>query len=70
MVSLPKDMGSELEERTPMISEALRTPDVQDRLHQSLLVPVGSTPEEAAAFLESERQRWRAIVEARAHPPK
>jgi tripartite-type tricarboxylate transporter receptor subunit TctC len=52
------------------ISEALRTPDVQARLHQSLLVPVGSTPEEATAFLESERQRWRAIVEVRAHPPK
>jgi tripartite-type tricarboxylate transporter receptor subunit TctC len=52
------------------ISEALRTPDVQDRLRQSLLVPVGSAPAEATAFLESERQRWRAIVEARTHPPK
>jgi tripartite-type tricarboxylate transporter receptor subunit TctC len=52
------------------ISDALRAPDVQDRLHRSLSVAVGSTPEEAAAFLESERQRWRAIVEARTDPPK
>ena len=47
------------------IAEALRTPDVQDRLRRSLLVPVGSTPEESTVFLESERRRWRAIVEVR-----
>lgn len=51
------------------LSESLRSTDVQDRLQRSLLVPVGNPPAEAAAFLESERQRWRAIVEARAGRP-
>jgi tripartite-type tricarboxylate transporter receptor subunit TctC len=49
------------------ISEALRSADVQERLRRSLLVPAGSTPKETATFLESERQRWRAIVEARSN---
>ena len=52
------------------ISETLRTPDVQDRLHQLLLAPVGSPPVEAAAFIESERQRWGAIVDMRTNQPK
>lgn len=47
------------------ISEAMRSPDVQERLKGSLLVPVASAPGDAAAFMESERQRWRAILEAR-----
>ena len=50
------------------ISKALRAPDVQERLRQSMLTPVGSSPAEATAFLEDERQRWRAIVEARSNP--
>jgi tripartite-type tricarboxylate transporter receptor subunit TctC len=48
------------------ISEALRSPDIQDRLQRVMLVSVGNTPTEAAAFLDRERQRWRAIVERRA----
>ena len=33
------------------ISETLRTPDVQDRLHQFLLAPVVSPPVVAADFI-------------------
>jgi tripartite-type tricarboxylate transporter receptor subunit TctC len=50
------------------IAEALRSPDIQDRLQQQMLVSGGSTPEETAAFLERERQRWHAIVEKRDQP--
>src|SRR5215510_3380006 len=48
------------------IAEALRSPDILSRLEQAFLQPVGKSPAEAAAFMENERQRWRAIVEARA----
>src|SRR5215470_18089953 len=47
------------------IADAMRSPDVQDRLKGSLLLPVANTPAEAAAFIARERERWRAIVEAR-----
>ncbi len=49
------------------ISDALRSANVEDRLRRSLLVPMGSLPEETAEFLESERQRWRAVVDARSN---
>jgi tripartite-type tricarboxylate transporter receptor subunit TctC len=61
--------------RTPMptalilwqaISDALRSPDVQDRLQRAMVTTAGISPAETAAFVEGERQRWRAIVEARA----
>jgi len=48
------------------IAETLRSPDILSRLEQAFLQPVGKSPAEAAAFMENERQRWRAIVEARA----
>jgi tripartite-type tricarboxylate transporter receptor subunit TctC len=47
------------------MAEAMNAPDVQERLKGSLLVPVASAPAEAATFMESERQRWRGILDAR-----
>jgi tripartite-type tricarboxylate transporter receptor subunit TctC len=47
------------------VSEALQSPDVRDRLVQQMLVPVGSTPAEAAVFIRDEKERWRKIIEAR-----
>jgi tripartite-type tricarboxylate transporter receptor subunit TctC len=49
------------------IGDALRSADVQERLKRTLSTPIGNSPAEAAAFIESERQRWRAIVEARSN---
>jgi tripartite-type tricarboxylate transporter receptor subunit TctC len=46
------------------IAQALRAPEVQDRLQRAVVVPVGSTPADAAAFIARERERWRAIAEA------
>jgi tripartite-type tricarboxylate transporter receptor subunit TctC len=46
------------------ISEALRAPDVKERLERASLVTIGNTSARAAAFIAGERARWRAIVEA------
>jgi tripartite-type tricarboxylate transporter receptor subunit TctC len=46
------------------ISASLHSGDLEKRLKDNVLIPVGSKPNEAAAFLESERARWRAVVAA------
>jgi tripartite-type tricarboxylate transporter receptor subunit TctC len=51
------------------ISDALRSPDVEDRLRRAMVAPAGFSPAQTAAFIEGERQRWRAIVEARKADP-
>ena len=47
------------------IADAMNAPDVQERLKGSQLIPVASTPADAAAFMDRERQRWRTILDAR-----
>jgi tripartite-type tricarboxylate transporter receptor subunit TctC len=46
------------------ISTSLHSSDIETRLKENSLVPVGGKPNEAAAFLDSERARWRAVVAA------
>lgn len=43
-------------------AKALKAPTVVQRLEEDASVPVGSTPEEFGAFIESERTRWGEIV--------
>lgn len=47
------------------IAEALRSPDIRDRMQKQLLTPGGGSPEKTAAFFGRERQRWHAVVENR-----
>ena len=46
------------------IADALNSPDIASRLQDSVLIKVANKPAEAAAFIQSERERWRAIVQA------
>jgi tripartite-type tricarboxylate transporter receptor subunit TctC len=46
------------------ISSSLHSGEIESRLKDNLLVTVGSKPDEATAFLDAERARWRTIVEA------
>jgi tripartite-type tricarboxylate transporter receptor subunit TctC len=46
------------------VSASLHSGDIEGRLKDNSLVPVGSKPNEAGAFLDSERARWRAVVAA------
>jgi len=65
VVAPPRTPASVVEPLSQAISEALRAPDVRDRIERASLVMIGNKPAEAAAFIANERERWRAIVEAR-----
>ena len=43
-------------------AEILRTPEVEKRWRDMTLTPVGGTPEEIAAFLKVETERWRKVI--------
>jgi len=45
------------------IVKALALPDVRDRLAQSALQPVGSTPQQFAAVIQSEIERWSRVAQ-------
>jgi tripartite-type tricarboxylate transporter receptor subunit TctC len=44
------------------LRSVLQTPDVQQRLLESGLVATGSTPEEFAAFVQSESAKWARLI--------
>jgi tripartite-type tricarboxylate transporter receptor subunit TctC len=44
------------------ILEALQQPDVRARLAASGLEPIGSSPEEFAAFIKTELARWAQVA--------
>jgi tripartite-type tricarboxylate transporter receptor subunit TctC len=46
------------------MAEALQSPDVQARLQDLGLEPVGNTPAEFRARIEAESRKWGAIVES------
>lgn len=48
------------------ISLVLKMPDVVEKLRAQYMEPVGSTPEQFAAFMREERARWAPIIR-RAH---
>jgi tripartite-type tricarboxylate transporter receptor subunit TctC len=64
VVAPPRTPPSIVEPISDAISEALRAPDVRDRLERASLVTIGNKPAEASAFIAGERERWRSIVEA------
>jgi tripartite-type tricarboxylate transporter receptor subunit TctC len=46
------------------VADALRAPEVRDRLTAVGLQPVGSTPDELARRMSEERERWAPVVKA------
>lgn len=46
------------------IADALKSPDVMKRLDDYVVVPVGSSPADAANFIKQESGRWRQVIEA------
>src|SRR5581483_4785463 len=46
------------------IAETLALPDVAGRLADFAAVPVGSNPDEAAAFIQRGSARWRDLINA------
>ena len=45
-------------------AKALREPDVQERLAQTGIEPVGNTPEQAKRFLDAEIAKWAKVITA------
>jgi tripartite-type tricarboxylate transporter receptor subunit TctC len=70
VVAPPRTPVSVVESISQAISEALRAPDIRERLERASLVTIGNKPAEAAAFIESERERWRVIVQERRDQPR
>ena len=59
----PAHMPAELTRRlSDAARAALQTPEVRRRIEHDGAHPVGNSPEVFAKFLESEVQRWRAVV--------
>ena len=42
--------------------QALKSPEVKDRLETLGIQPVGGTPEEAASFIDGEARKWEKVV--------
>jgi tripartite-type tricarboxylate transporter receptor subunit TctC len=51
------------------VSEALRMPEIAHTIRELSVAPVGSSPDEAAAFLKLETDRWRNIIVSAAIKP-
>ena len=45
-------------------ARALREPDIQERLAQTGIEPVGNTPEQAKRFLDAEIAKWAKVITA------
>ena len=46
------------------VVDALKSPEVRDRLVKSGLEPTGTTPEELAAILRDDHERWAPVIKA------
>jgi len=55
----PPDIAAKL---SRAIGETLRMPDIAHRLHGLGATPGGSSPDETAAFLRQETERWRKVI--------
>lgn len=44
------------------IVKVLRLPEVRDSLHAKLMDPVGNTPEQFAAYMQEELERWGPVI--------
>ena len=58
----PKTPPAVVAKLSQAIGEALRMPDVAKRLHGLGATPVGSSPDETAAFVRQETERWRKVI--------
>ena len=46
------------------VSDILKQPDVAEKLNQQGALPVGDTPEQFAAYIKVEIEKWGAVVRA------
>jgi tripartite-type tricarboxylate transporter receptor subunit TctC len=64
MVAPPKTPDAIVAKLSVAIAEILALPDVAKRLADLGAVPVGGTPDDAAAFIKAEDARWKELIGA------
>lgn len=65
MLAMPAKTPKEIVELVGKECDRIvRLPDVAEKMRSFASEPVGGTPEQAAAFLKSERPRWEAAIKA------
>lgn len=62
VVAPPKTPPAIVEKMSQAIVEAVRSPDVAERFRAGGMTTVGTTPDETAAFLQQESDRWREVI--------
>jgi tripartite-type tricarboxylate transporter receptor subunit TctC len=62
VVAPPKTPPTIAEKLSQAIVEAIRSPDVAERFRAGGMRSVGTTPQETAAFLQQEADRWREVI--------
>jgi len=62
VVAPPKTPAALVAKISLGISDALKQPDIAGRLKDLSLIPVGSSPEEAATFMKRESESWRQVI--------
>ena len=44
------------------VNDLLASADVRERMHSQYMEPIGGSPEQLAAFMQQERERWTPII--------
>jgi tripartite-type tricarboxylate transporter receptor subunit TctC len=63
MVAPPKTPADIASKLSAAIAETLSLPDVAKRMADFAAVPVGATPDESAAFIKVESDRWHRLID-------
>jgi tripartite-type tricarboxylate transporter receptor subunit TctC len=62
VVAPPKTPMPIAEKLSRAFAEILREPEIEKKLREMTLTPVGGTPAEVGAFLNAETARWRKVI--------
>jgi tripartite-type tricarboxylate transporter receptor subunit TctC len=64
VVAPPRTPSAIAAQISAAIAEILRSPEMARRYAEVGANPVGNTPEEMAAFMREDTERWRAVIKA------
>jgi tripartite-type tricarboxylate transporter receptor subunit TctC len=64
IVAPPKTPPEVVKKINADVNEALKQPEILDKLKTMVAEPVGGTPEATGAFMREEVERWRKVIKA------
>ena len=62
IVAPPKTAPATATRISQAITQTLRLPDVEQRLRDFVVTPVGSSPADLSTFVRRESERWRGVI--------